>query len=150
MGQRRGKDTLCPHCSSARAGSGGADLHRVSSSCRRCWSGCCLSGREPPPRAPEELGSEQHRHQPVLMLPGPPQLPPCFISLGFLSGGEEGQGYCTPVMEKAWPRDEAPPHRPGSSRTFSLFFFDFFFGMWDLSYPTRDRTRAPCIGSTES
>ena len=25
----------------------------------------------------------------------------------------------------------------------------FFFGMWDLSFPTRDQTCAPCSGSTE-
>ena len=35
-------------------------------------------------------------------------------------------------------------------------YFDFFFflatpqGLWDLSSPTGDRTRAPCSGSAES
>ena len=31
------------------------------------------------------------------------------------------------------------------------FFFSFLvFDMWDLSFPTRDRTRALCIGNPES
>ena len=32
----------------------------------------------------------------------------------------------------------------------SLFFLAALHGLWDLSSPTRDRTRAPCIGSVES
>ena len=42
-----------------------------------------------------------------------------------------------------------------SKGLFYFFFFNFYFlavpcGMWDLSYPTRDQTCAPCIGSMES
>ena len=32
---------------------------------------------------------------------------------------------------------------------FLIFFLATLYGMWDLSSLTRDRTRAPCIGSTE-
>ena len=45
---------------------------------------------------------------------------------------------------------------PGPPHVFCLsvlFWFGFFCctcGMWDLSSPTRDRTRAPCSGSVES
>ena len=36
--------------------------------------------------------------------------------------------------------------------TFTLVLFLFFWPccIWDLSFPTRDRTGTPCIGSTES
>ena len=48
------------------------------------------------------------------------------------------------------------PTRDGMSRQGNCFFHRFFFflamlfSMWDLSSPTRDRTQAPCIGSSES
>ena len=31
-----------------------------------------------------------------------------------------------------------------------VYVFIYFFGTWDLSSPTRNRTRGPCIGSAES
>ena len=56
-----------------------------------------------------------------------------------------------------------PPGRPfpsGPLRAYIpvfIFIFKFFLfftfllrGMWDLSSPTRDRTRTPCSGSAES
>ena len=51
------------------------------------------------------------------------------------------------------------PHAPWQQRPkikeyFTVFVFFFFFamrrGMWDLSSPTRDGTRAPRNGSMES
>ena len=33
-------------------------------------------------------------------------------------------------------------------RAIKSFFFPMLCGTWDLSFPTRDQTRAPCSGST--
>ena len=49
-------------------------------------------------------------------------------------------------------RTETPAH-PEGLREIVLFLKCFFVvpnGMWDLSSPTRDGTRTPCGGSTES
>ena len=44
------------------------------------------------------------------------------------------------------------PKSPGAlySKLFLFFFFGRALRMGDLSSPTRDQTRAPCIGSMES
>ena len=36
-----------------------------------------------------------------------------------------------------------------AKRSQDLFFLAVLCGMWDLSFPTRDRTHAPCIGSPD-
>ena len=48
----------------------------------------------------------------------------------------------------------APPGKPPGaflvSFSFSFFLLATLHGMWDFSSPTRDQTRAPCSGSSES
>ena len=61
---------------------------------------------------------------------------------------------CCPVT--SWPTTPGPGSHPCPPHIVLLCFVLVFFvlaaphGMWDLSSPTRDRTRAPCIGSVES
>lgn len=50
--------------------------------------------------------------------------------------------------EKQLPRRTRKPHRCLFS--FFCFWLHRVAGMWDLSFPSRNRTCAPCIGSTES
>ena len=70
----------------------------------------------------------------------------CFFILSWRTFQEGVKNYMLLVL-----------HLPSSPFfwLFSFFFLFFFFlvalhGMWDLSFLTRDQTRAPCIGSVES